>query len=374
MTARKLGTIMVAVGATGAVAGLLLDGLQLSNDSTLLTRHGALDPTRPACACFFAGLALVAAGAALLCFEAALYQPEGERVPAGRRFLQVLAPVLAVALVGGAAVAAANSPLGEPATPDSTALTASKSATRVRTALSNALSKPASHDGVVAGSATGQSPCEKAAPTPASPGEVGTGEGGSNAAASAETHGARGLVAQQPLTEAQRRALEVQMEAARTVIAKYATVAAAQAAGYRMSTVYVPCIGAHYTNVGLVGNFDPAAPSELLFDGTHADSKIVGLSYLVYHPGGPPDGFAGPNDHWHQHNANGGLCFKGGTVIGGEELTQTQCEARGGRKSLLTDIWMAHAWVAPGFECSWGVFSGECPELGGKIGVGAWRS
>ena len=34
----------------------------------------------------------------------------------------------------------------------------------------------------------------------------------------------------------------------------------------------------------------------------------------------PPDGFAGTNDHWHQHNANGGLCFgKGGTVIGGEE-------------------------------------------------------
>ena len=39
------------------------------------------------------------------------------------------------------------------------------------------------------------------------------------------------------------------------------------------------------------------------------DSKIVGLSYLVWHPGGRPRGSPGPNDHWHQHNANGGLCI-----------------------------------------------------------------
>jgi hypothetical protein len=90
------------------------------------------------------------------------------------------------------------------------------------------------------------------------------------------------------------------------------------------------------------------------------------------HPGGAPDGFAGVNDHWHQHNANGGLCLKGGLVVGGEDVTKAQCEARGGRKTLLTDIWMAHAWVVPGFECSWGVFSGECPELGGKLGGTAW--
>jgi hypothetical protein len=33
---------------------------------------------------------------------------------------------------------------------------------------------------------------------------------------------------------------------------------------------------------------------------------------------------------------------------------------------------MVHAWVAPGWECSWGVFAGECPELGGKLGGTAW--
>jgi len=47
---------------------------------------------------------------------------------------------------------------------------------------------------------------------------------------------------------------------------------------------------------------------------------------------------------------------------------------RGGHKVLLIDIWMMHAWVVPGFECSWGVFSGECPELGGRLGGTAWEA
>ena len=52
---------------------------------------------------------------------------------------------------------------------------------------------------VLTGTATGTSPCELAAPTPASPGEVGAGGGGSNKVASkasvvVEEHGARGMV------------------------------------------------------------------------------------------------------------------------------------------------------------------------------------
>jgi len=120
--------------------------------------------------------------------------------------------------------------------------------------------------------------------------------------------------------------------------------------------------------------FDPANPSELLFDGTKPDSKLVGLSFLSYHPGGPPEGFAGPNDRWHQHNINGGLCFggKGFGVIGGEAMTVDECKAIGGQKRELTDIWMVHDWIVPGWECSWGVFAGECPDLGGRSGATAW--
>jgi hypothetical protein len=231
---------------------------------------------------------------------------------------------------------------------------------------------------VLAGTATGQSPCELAAPTPASPGQVGAGTGGSETAAtkSASAHGGeRGMLQQKILTKSERLALEGQIKLARQVAVKFPTVKDALAAGYTQSTVFVPCIGAHYTNVGLVSHLDFSAPSELLYAGTSPDSKIVGLSYLVWHPGGtPPEGFAGKNDYWHQHNANGGLCLKGGVVIGGEDTTRQECADRGGRKTLLTDIWMLHAWVVPGFECSWGTFSGECPELGGRLCGTAWDS
>jgi hypothetical protein len=213
--------------------------------------------------------------------------------------------------------------------------------------------------GAAAGLA-GDTPCEKTGP-PASPGQL-AGQG----------HDHRGPSPWTPLSQQDTALLQQQQAQARTVVDRYPTVAAAEAAGYVKSTPYVPCIGAHYTNVGLAATFDPAAPSELLFDGTKPDSKLVGLSYLVYHPGGAPAGFEGPNDLWHQHNSNGGLCFGRGGVIGGEELTQDQCAARGGVKRELTDIWMLHDWVVPGWECNWGVFAGECPALGGRIGGTAW--
>ena len=257
--------------------------------------------------------------------------------------------------------------------------TASKPATSTSSTTVTTTPKTAIRTGqlqVIVGSANGSSPCEKAAPTPASPGEVGAGGGGSvtNADVLSSEHGGRGMVEQFALTHAQRVELEKQMEEARAVVAKYPTTATALAAHYDMSTPYVPCIGAHYTNIGLAGGFDPSAPSELLYDGTAPDSKIVGLSYLVVHHDGPPPGFAGANDHWHQHNANGGLCLRGSFVVGGEDVSPQQCADRGGRKVLLIDIWMLHAWVVPGFECSWGVFSGECPELGGRLGGTAWET
>ncbi len=229
---------------------------------------------------------------------------------------------------------------------------------------------------VLTGTATGTSPCEVAAPTPASPGQVGAGAGGSegNVNVLASEHGGRGMVKQVTLTHAQRVELEKQVKEARAVVARYPTTASALGAHYDKSTPYVPCIGAHYTNITLAGSFDASKPSELLYDGTAPDSKIVGLSYLVYHHGGPPPGFAGPNDHWHQHNANGGLCLRGNFVVGGEDVSPQQCADRGGHKVLLIDIYMMHAWVVPGFECSWGVFSGECPELGGRLGGTAWET
>jgi hypothetical protein len=211
---------------------------------------------------------------------------------------------------------------------------------------------------------TGNTPCEKSGP-PASEGQVTDSQG----------HNHRGPTEQVPNDQATTVALAEQQARARAVALNYPTVADAEAAGYVKSTVYVPCIGAHYTNVSLVGPFNVDTPSELLYDGTTPDAKIVGLSYLIFDPTNNPDGFAGPNDHWHQHNSNGGLCFaKNGTVIGAEQVSVAECTSIGGTKRELPGIWMMHDWVVPGWECSWGVFAAECPELGGKIGGSAWSS
>jgi hypothetical protein len=398
---RKVGIWLVVAGGTAAVVGMVTDAVRHADDPSLNAKEGIFNLSGVANVLFFGGIGLAIVGVLAMLFGRELY---GAATPStvGRRLLQVGAPLAAVILIAGCAGIAGGSVLGDPAPPgtDHHGETTTADGAGATTATGPhdesghdesghdesghdesgagaAASASGAHDEsghgtVIPGTATGDSPCEIASPTPASPGQVGAG-GGGGAEDPAGEHGARGMVVQTPLTRADRVTLEQQMAQARAVALKYPTVKDAEAAGYRMSTPYVPCIGAHYTNTALVVKFDPAAPSELLYDGTKPDSKMVGLSYLVYHRGGPPDGFAGANDHWHQHNANGGLCFgKGGTVIGGEEQTRADCEARGGQKRELTDIWMAHAWVVPGFECSWGVFAGECPELGGKTGGTAW--
>jgi hypothetical protein len=135
------------------------------------------------------------------------------------------------------------------------------------------------------------------------------------------------------------------------------------AAGYRRITTYIPCIAAHYINARFIDRtFDPDAPEMLLYDGNGPDARIVGLSYYVSGMTTAPEGFAGPNDEWHQHI---GLCVSvSGVVIGGTQLTAEECNARGGIKADGSTAWMVHAWVVPGWESAWGTFSGEHPELG----------
>ena len=161
---------------------------------------------------------------------------------------------------------------------------------------------------------------------------------------------------------ATRDLLGQQLTVARDAALRYPTAADAQAAGYHQSTPYVPRIGAHWLKPSALGNpFDPAEPEMLLYDGNGLDARIVGLSYLgLTDPETPPEGFAGPNDPWHQHI---GLCLKGSRVIGDVDTSEEECRERGGRKSALDDLWMAHAWVVPGWESAWGVFSAEHPDL-----------
>jgi hypothetical protein len=166
-------------------------------------------------------------------------------------------------------------------------------------------------------------------------------------------------LALKPMARAQ---LAGQLTAARSVAERYPTVKQAVAAGYKAVTEYIPLIGTHYMKFLTVdGTFDVEQPEMLLYDGTKSSSRIVGLSYYAVGDS-EPDGFVGPNDHWHRHL---GLCIDAENpfVLGDEWTTEAECRKRGGTKAEGADGWMVHAWVVPGWESTQGVFSAENPQL-----------
>jgi hypothetical protein len=180
-------------------------------------------------------------------------------------------------------------------------------------------------------------------------------------------HGHRGPVPWQPLDPATRATLAEQLVAAQDLVRRYPTVADAEAAGYRAASTYVPCIAAHYlnTNRSSFDAFDPGQPQMLLFTGNDPDDEIVGISYSMISPGGPPEGFAGPNDVWHAHEK---LCMKPGFVLGTETADEEECEARGGVLADTSNDWMMHLWIVPQWANRWGMFASEHPDLGGRMG------
>ena len=130
----------------------------------------------------------------------------------------------------------------------------------------------------------------------------------------------------------------------------------------------MPGIAAHYMNFGLVdGEFAVDEPEMILYDGDGPDAHVAGLSYYVLQDGDaePTQGFTGDNDHYHRHQ---GLCTGAGGVIGDSTTTEEECAARGGFKANGSKGWMSHAWVVPGCESPWGVFSAATPLLEGALG------
>ena len=167
------------------------------------------------------------------------------------------------------------------------------------------------------------------------------------------------------LDPATRDKLAQQLVAARAVAMQYPTVADAESHGYHLvGGAYGAGAGAHYVGFGggIGGAFDAAHPPTLIYNGVSPKARMVGLMYLGTGPNGQaPEGFAGPNDHWHRHS---GVCLKGGTTIFpvDADVTRSQCEAKGGFFMGIT-TWMVHAWVVPGWESPAGVFSHENPNL-----------
>jgi hypothetical protein len=188
-------------------------------------------------------------------------------------------------------------------------------------------------------------------------------------------HGHAGPAPWQPVGDlATRDRLAGQLRSAREAALQLPTAARARAAGYVMVVPYLPGIGAHYLHTGrlLDGVFDPARPEMLLYSGNGDDARVVGVSYLaVGDERHPPEGFAGPNDLFHFHPD---LCMVAGMAIPAPD--RASCESVGGvvgAGPAGRALWMNHAWVVPGWESPWGLFSGENPELTLAVGRPAAR-
>jgi hypothetical protein len=166
---------------------------------------------------------------------------------------------------------------------------------------------------------------------------------------------------------------QTQLDVAREIIERYPTGADATADGWTPATINLRGIASHFLRNGAVGftqfdgEFDLDTPEALLFDGTGADAPIVGVSYLVSGPEAP-EGFEGPWDVWHRHEA---VCFAGGLVIaevGGHpdsliDISQEECAAQGGVTFPINDLSMIHVWMKPGYPSESGVFAHDHSDL-----------
>jgi len=170
----------------------------------------------------------------------------------------------------------------------------------------------------------------------------------------------------EPLSAKTRATLAHELVEARAATLKYPTVADARKAGMIQAGQFSPLTGAHFINVGgvVARGFDPNTPGSLIYDGTDPTSRVIGAMYLSLSIT-PPDGFAGPNDHWHRHT-NTCVEYKGGQIVvpfaADSDVTRAMCDAKHGQFMRQT-AWMVHAWVVPGWESPRGVFAHDNPDV-----------
>jgi hypothetical protein len=183
-------------------------------------------------------------------------------------------------------------------------------------------------------------------------------------------HGAMTIKPVDALTQAK---LDGQLAVTREVAATYPTIADAVAAGYRRQGPYSPGLGIHYGRYnnmnadGVMDHEDLLNPMTIIYDGTEPTSKIAGFMYYSF-AGEKPEGFIGPNDHWHYHT---NTCIKPAAdgldapLGADQQVTRAQCEAVGG--SLMDKTgWMVHVWTVPDYpvdEEHGGVFGEHNPAL-----------
>jgi hypothetical protein len=204
-------------------------------------------------------------------------------------------------------------------------------------------------------------PVSQARPTQLARGEadaiVSLGSTGAGVPTSDEDHAHTDVAAEVPLGPVDAPMFAAQWSAAQGAIPSHATEEQAAALGYVRATAPSGGIGTHWVLWSQIAKpFDPAVPSMLLFDERKSPAVLVGYSYALQSPIRPA-GFAGANDHWHQHR---GLCVDGGWVVREQAPGPDACD---GTYIAGGDFWMLHAWVVPGWDNRKGDFAPFNPKL-----------
>lgn len=175
-----------------------------------------------------------------------------------------------------------------------------------------------------------------------------------------------------PLSASDQALLDKQLFLAEEAAYRYPTVADAKKAGMILAGGMAPGVGAHYQlmsaaalgGVNADTTINPANPTSWIYGSTADNAPVVGVMYGAFTQNAPI-GFAGPNDHWHQHS---NLCITYGPGKIGvpfapdTTVTPQQCANVHGYFIKKT-FWMVHAWVVPGWESPLGPFSHSNPHL-----------
>ncbi len=192
--------------------------------------------------------------------------------------------------------------------------------------------------------------------------------GASAAGAPADGQGhEHGAAVEAPLFTGDKATFANQWLAAQRAVSRLDSIDEIVALGYVRSSAPIAGIGSHWVRwPRLAEPFDPAQPSMLLFDESRQPARLVGYSYWLQ-SATEPEGFAGSNDHWHQHQ---GLCIVNGWA---DRERSTGPDACAGTFFAGGDLWMLHAWPVAGYENTDGKFATFnrklCPSIFGTPDV-----
>ena len=160
-----------------------------------------------------------------------------------------------------------------------------------------------------------------------------------------------------PLLTGDLAIFEHQWLTAQRSTSRFDTMAEAEELGFVRTSAPGPGVGTHWVRWPQVAEpFDPAEPSMILFDERVEPARLVAYVYWVQ-SADEPEGFAGPNDEWHQHT---GLCIVNGWTLREEAGSAERCP---GTYLAGGDLWMLHAWVVDGLENRLGDFANIHPAL-----------